>query len=205
MDLGVGRAVEELGEVIPWVIDADSASADLDATVGAGVLGEHVGDRVLANRSLERAWMVAEEPVGHEPAVGEAVDAPAIAVRESFVNGPIRDPDDVAGVLVAPPTRDGARVRLAVAGRAPGVGPEDVKSSVGQRRHFQPRRGPERKIGTTVYSDDQRSLGVFASGAQQPAVDVVSVGVGNVDALDTSVERPEPFAAVCGEPAELAA
>jgi hypothetical protein len=35
MDLGVRRALEILGEVVPWLLDADRAAADLDAEVGA--------------------------------------------------------------------------------------------------------------------------------------------------------------------------
>jgi hypothetical protein len=55
-----------------------------------------------------------------------------------------------------------------------------------------------------MHGDDQRPLARLAVGAQKPGVDVVPVGMRDLDMFDWAVKRTEPFAAVIGEPAELA-
>src|SRR5216683_4082269 len=205
MDLDVRRTLEVFGEVVPWLVDADRAAADLDAEVGACELREHVRYRVLADRGAECAWMAAEKPVGHEPAIGEAHDASPIAVGESFVDCPIGDAQDIGGILSAPMPGDGAGIFLAIAGGASGVGPNHVESSARQRGDLEPRRRSVRKVGTAMHGDDQRGFARLAMGAQKPSVDVVPVGMRDLDTFDWAAKGPEPFAAIVGEPAELAA
>src|SRR4029077_11297819 len=132
MDFGVRRALEVLGEMVPRLVDADRAAADLDAKVGACELGEHVGDRVLADRGLEGSRVMAEKPVGHETAVRKSENPAAIWVGETLLHRPITDTHDVAGALFAPSARDGAGICLAIACRASWVGPYDVESGAGQ-------------------------------------------------------------------------
>jgi hypothetical protein len=51
--------------------------------------------------------------------------------------------------------------------------------------------------------DHQWGLAGFAFGTQQPAVDVVPIGMGNDDAFNASLEWAEPSAPIVGEPTEL--
>ncbi len=92
--------------MVPWLVDADRAAADLDAEVRACELREHVRDRVLADRGLERAGVAAQKPVGHESAVRESKNPAPMLVGETLLHGPIGDTHDVAGVFVAPPAGD---------------------------------------------------------------------------------------------------
>src|SRR4029077_17991205 len=164
MDLGVRRALEVLGEVVPRLVAADRAAADLYAEVGACELREHVRDRVLADRGLERSRGMAEKPVGHETAVRKPEDSAAISVGETLLHRPISNTHDVAGVLVAPSARNGAGVCLAITRGASWVGPYDGETDAGQRGHLQPGRGSVRQVGTAVHGDDQRSFARFAIG-----------------------------------------
>src|ERR1700730_12534414 len=127
VDLRVRRSVEEFFEVLPRAFDADGAPPDLDPEVRARVFGEHIGDRVLADRRVENAGMPAQQPVGHEAAIREAHGADPITIAEAFFGCPLDDAEYAPGVLLTRPPLYGAGVRLPVAGRASRVGPEDME------------------------------------------------------------------------------
>ncbi len=128
---------------------------------------------------------MADDPVGHEAAVGPAENAQSLGIHVSLPDRPVDGRQQIRQVVLAPPTIQRAGEFIAVAGRTSWVRVEDDIAARRQHLEFMHQRLTVHAERSAVDFQQQRVLRgrVEARRLQHPAVDLDPIGARDAEWL----------------------